>query len=260
MPTGSRRPKYGVGYFDVAFHGAAIEESSGGVHHVRLNAFARQNTAERPYAVVNDYIASKLGAAAGVPVPPGNLLGLHGGGYGYVAMAFGERGDTAPPVIPPTFCVERPWEACGIIAFDQWVANTDRHNRNLAYVADVGVAAFDHDLALINHYHPSADAKAALAGSLDLECKGHCLPPHVVDMSHFPEWFERIASVTRREIMQIVDTCHSARLVDASLRDALIDFIEHRQTRIRSYVDRTYAEYAKVKNWTLDTEEVDRDS
>ncbi|MFI6962176.1 hypothetical protein [Streptomyces sp. NPDC050255] len=254
MTAAARGGKNGVGYFDFAFHGARIETPNGGVHHVRLNAFARQNTTERPYAVVNDFIASTLGVAAGLPVPPGNLIGLYGGGHGFVSMAFGERGDAAPPVIPPRFCQERPWEACGIIAFDQWVSNTDRHDRNLSYIADVGVAVFDHDLALINQYHPSGDAASALASDLDVECKSHCLAPHLVDVSFFPEWFDRIASVSRREIQRTVDICRSADLVESSLRDVLVDFVVHRQTRVRSYVDRTRLEYKKVSNWTLDLE------
>jgi hypothetical protein len=260
MPGNPKGRKNGVGYFDIAFHGATTETGSGGVHHIRLNAYARQNTQDRPHAVVNDYVASTLGLAAGLPIPPGNLVGLHGGKYGFVSMAFGERGDEAPPVIPPRFCQERPWDACGIIAFDQWVNNTDRHDENLAYIEEIGVAVFDHDLALINHHHPSGDAATALAASLDAECKGHILAPFLTDASSFSEWFDRIAGVTRREIRRAVDTCYAVQLVNGELRDALINFIEHRQSRVRSYIERTRLEYTSLSRWTLDLEEVDGDS
>ncbi len=258
MPVGSdRHSRNGVGFFDVANYGAIIEGSSGGVGSVRLNAFARQNTPDRPFAVVNDYVASTLGMAVGLPVPPGTLFGLHGGDHGYVSLAFGHRGDVAPPIIPPKFCADRPWEACGIIAFDHWVLNTDRHDQNLSHIPDIGVAVFDHDLSLINVPPSGEDAVTALAKNRDIVYKYHCLTRHITDPSHFPEWFARIGSVTRREIRRAADTCHSAKLIDASTRDALVSFLEYRQTRIRTYVNQTRDLYQNVASWTLDMEEED---
>ncbi|WP_435612189.1 hypothetical protein [Streptomyces sp. bgisy159] len=257
MPPRANKPtKNDVGYFDIAHYGAAIENSTGGVYHVKLNAYARQDTSAKPFAVVNDFVASSLGMAAGLPVPPGNLVGLYGGKHGYVSLAFGDRGDRPPPVIPPKFCAERPWEACGIIAFDHWILNTDRHDENLAYLPDVGVSVFDHDRTLINQ-PPDGDAIASLSSGKDIAYKTHCLIRHVKDVSHFPEWFDRISSVTRREILQIVGRCHSAGLIDAHVRDALIEFIEYRQSRIRSFIDRTKDQFISADEWTLDLEGVD---
>ncbi|GHE54735.1 hypothetical protein GCM10014715_04730 [Streptomyces spiralis] len=260
MAAGGRSQKHGVGYFDVDLWGARIDDSSGGVSHLRLNAYARKNTPERPFAVANDYIASSLGIATGLPVPPGTLVGVYGGGYNYASLAFGDRGDRPPPIILPKFCEERPWEACGIIAFDQWIHNTDRHDGNIGYLPDFAVAVFDHDLSLLNESRDSTAALALLGQSQDTPVKYHCLPTHLKDVSHFSEWFERIASVTRREIRRAVATTHSAELLTADLRDALIAFLEHRQTRIGSFIERTRDQYQKVDSWTLDIKEVDSGS
>lgn len=260
MAPAKREQKHGVGYFDVAQWGARIEDSSGGVSHLRLNAFARQNTPERPFAVANDFIASSLGVATGLPVPPGTLVGVYGGGYNYASLAFGDRGDKPPPLIPPRFCEERPWEACGIIAFDHWIHNTDRHDGNIGYLPEVAVAVFDHDLALLNETKTTGDAIALLAQSQDTPVKYHCLPPHLKDVSHFGEWFDRINSVTRREIRRSVAAAYSAELVNAELRDSLVAFLEHRQTRISSFVEQTRDQYQNVESWTFDIEEVNSDS
>ncbi|WP_432090530.1 hypothetical protein [Streptomyces sp. NRRL F-5630] len=256
MAASARGQKHGIGYFDVALWGARIEDSSGGVSHLRLNAYARKNTPERPFAVVNDFIASSLGIATGLPVPPGTLVGVYGGGYNYASLAFGDRGDKPPPIIPPKFCEERPWEACGIIAFDHWIHNTDRHNGNIAYLPEFAVAVFDHDLSLLNEAKTADEALALLAKSQDIPVIDHCLTPHLKDVSHFGEWFDRIASVTRREIRRAVSTAHSSELINAELRDALTTFLEHRQTRIGSFVDQTRDQYQKADSWTLDIEEV----
>ncbi|MFJ5043455.1 hypothetical protein [Streptomyces sp. NPDC088719] len=257
MASGAQARKYGVGYFDVAHHGARIEESTGGVGYLRLNAYARKNTQERPFGVANDYIASSLGIAAGLPIAPGTLIEVYGGGYNYASLAFGDRGDQPPPIIPPRFCEERPWEACGIIAFDQWIFNTDRHEKNIGHLPGVSVGLFDHDLSLMNHAQTSDEALSLLADWQDSAGKFHCLPPHVTDVSHFAEWFERIASVTRREIRRVMSTAYTAGLIDATLRDALTSFIEHRQTRISSFIDETRDQYRSVSSWTLDLKEVD---
>jgi hypothetical protein len=260
MVPRQRGQKHGVGYFDVALWGARVEDSSGGVSHLRLNTFARKNTPERPFAVANDFIASSLGIATGLPVPPGTLVGVYGGGYNYASLAFGDRGDKPPPIIPPQFCEERAWEACGIIAFDHWIHNTDRHDGNIGHLPEVAVAVFDHDLALLNEAKNSDEALSLLAASQDVPVKFHCLPPHLKDVSHFGEWFDRIASVTRREIRRAAIAAHTAELVSAELRDALVAFLEHRQTRIGSFIEQTRDQYQNVDSWTLDIEEVDSGS
>ncbi|MGA5347284.1 HipA family kinase [Streptomyces griseoincarnatus] len=260
MVPRQRGQTHGVGYFDVALWGARVEDSSGGVSHLRLNTYARKNTPERPFAVANDFIASSLGIATGLPVPPGTLVGVHGGGYNYASLAFGDRGDKPPPIIPPQFCEERSWEACGIIAFDHWIHNTDRHDGNIGHLPNVAVAVFDHDLALLNEARSSEEALSLLAASQDVPVKFHCLPPHLKDVSHFGEWFDRIASVTRREIRRAVIAAHTAELVSAELRDALVAFLEHRQTRIGSFIEQTRDQYQNVDSWTLDIEEVDSGS
>ncbi|MCA1604537.1 MAG: hypothetical protein LC775_03440 [Acidobacteria bacterium] len=98
MRPGGSLPPGGIGYFGVTFAGAEVG-GSGGVSGVRLQAYARLNTADRPHGVVNDHIASALGRAARVPVPPGTLIALGSDKYGYVSMGFSDRGDRPPPAL-----------------------------------------------------------------------------------------------------------------------------------------------------------------
>ncbi|MEU5906157.1 hypothetical protein ABZ780_17475 [Micromonospora sp. NPDC047467] len=256
--TGSRRSADGLGFYGIANHGAQVEGSLG-VSAVRVAAYARRNTADRPFGVLNDYVASTLGTAIGLPVPPGTLIRFYQDEPGYLSLGFSDKGDRPPPVILQDFARERPWEASGVIAFDQWVLNTDRHDENLAYIPTLGVAVFDHDLSLVNR-PPDGNACASLEAGLDQAVKGHVLAPHLQTSEHFPEWCERIGSIGRREIRRVVGTCRDAGLIDVATRDKLASFLEHRQTRVRSYVDRTISEYVKVTSWTLGSGEVDDES
>jgi hypothetical protein len=256
--TGGRRPVDGLGFFGIDWHGAQVEGSLG-VSAVRVAAYTRRDTPDRPFAVVNDYVASTLGTAVGLPVPPGSLIRFYQGGAGYLSLGFSDRGDRPPPIIPPIFVHERPWDACGVIAFDQWILNTDRHDENLAYLPSLGVAVFDHDLSLINR-PPDNDACASLEAGLDQVVKGHMLARHLETVEYFPEWYQRIASIGKREIRRAVSTCRDAGIIDAAVKEKLVAFLEHRQTRVKSYVDRTISEYVKVASWPLGSGEVNDES
>lgn len=248
--TSSRRPVDGLGFFAIAGYGAQVEDSAT-VTAVRVAAYARRNVHQRRFAVVNDYVASTLGMAVGLPVPPGALLRFHQGEPGYLSLGFSDRGDRPPPIIPPVFTRERPWEATGIIAFDQWILNNDRHDANLAYLPNSGVAVFDHDMALICNPQ-DGDACTSLESGLEQTIKGHLLSRHLETAEYFSEWFDRVKSVRKREIRRAVTTCFDANLIDDKIRDKLIGFLEHRQTRIHSHIGRTVSEYVKIDSWPLD--------
>lgn len=226
-------------------------EASDTVTGVLVQAYARQNSTERPFGVVNDFVASSLGLAAGLPIPPGFLIPLSGNQQGYVSIAFTDRGDRLPPVIPRRLAEERPWDATGIIAFDQWILNTDRHDENLAYDRNIGLAVFDHDLSLIN---TPADGRpeTVLIGARDDEVKGHLLARHLTTPGHFAEWVARIAAITKNEIDRVVKTCQDAGLLGASDRALLVDFLRHRQERVLHYVARTADEYVRVSSWPIE--------
>jgi hypothetical protein len=249
-------PASGLGYYGFALTGAQAG-GSGGVSAVRVQAYVREKTADRPYGVVNDYVASAVGRLAGIPIPPGMLVELGGGTYGYLSLAFSHRGDRPPPVIFSKFAVERPWETTSIILFDQWVGNSDRNDDNLAYLPSQGVAAFDHDLAILAR--PPGDAGEALRAARDLEIKSHPLAPYLPTAVYFDAWAERISSVMTSEMRRVVDDCIHAHILDRGLCDDVLDYLEHRKTRTLDYVKRTKSEYMKVSNWPLNEGEASHD-
>lgn len=250
MPGGSNQPPVAsLGYFSLDNYGALVEGSDG-VSAVRLSAFMRQNYPERPWGVVNDYISSMLGMSIGLPVPPGALIQLYDGEYAYVSMGFSIKGDRLPPVIFEQFVVERPWEASGIIAFDQWISNTDRHDENIGYHDRFGVAVFDHDLSLL--IRSQNDPIGMLREYRDAHVVRHDLAPYMTTAEYFEMWSTRISSVTTQEVRRIVYNCRHAGLITNDLVQELVRFIEHRKTRVLDYIQRTRDEYAKIAEWPFD--------
>jgi hypothetical protein len=252
----SNTPRDGLGFYSIQNWGAQV---GSGVYGVRMLGYARQNTADKPFGVVNDFVASTLGTAIGLPVPPGAMVRLYGDKWGYLSMGFSDRGDQLPPVIPERLARERPWDATGIIAFDQWINNTDRHEENMAYHPEIGLAVFDHDLSLINT-PTDGNPAITLDGTVDLEVKNHILARYLDTPRFLPEWCVRIRSVSRREIRRAVDACFHAGLIDGESRTKLASYLQHRQTRIPEYVSRTKDEYVNISSWTFGDGGVDDDN
>lgn len=253
MSPGADPRTSGLGYFGIGFGGAEVG-GSGGVSGVRLQAYARTSIPDRPYGVFNDHVASALGRAAGVPVPPGALVNLGGDIYGYVSMGFSDRGDRLPPVLPGRLARDRPWEATGIIVFDHWVLNTDRHDENLAYLPRLGVAAFDHDLAILGRI-PTGEIFKVLEAFKDKPLIGHLLSPHLESLEYLTQWCDRVSAITTIEIRRIVNDCVEASLVDQALAECVVSFLDYRKSRLKSYVEATLDEYTSLVGQTLDSGE-----
>ncbi|USQ89250.1 hypothetical protein NFX46_39265 [Streptomyces phaeoluteigriseus] len=207
--------------------------------------------ADSPYCVVNDYVATALGTAMGVPVPPGTLVKL-GPGWGFLSLGFGEHGKRPPPADFEELAVDRPWEATGVVVLDQWIANPDRHDGNLAYMASLGVAAFDHDQALFGAC-PPGEGIDSLRQTLDRRVSRHELVPYLKTIEHLQSWITRAQSITRMELGRIVWTCVDAGLLSRLEAETLVEFLEYRQLNIGRFITESYSEFTSVTEWTLDT-------
>ena len=246
------RPVSGLGYQPVGIdhYGAAIEGAgSGGVSYIKLAAYARQNTVDRPFGVVNDYIANALGRASGVPVPPGELVKLGRTTWGFVTLGFGEDGRRPPPADLEALATEHPWESTGVVVFDQWILNTDRHDENVAYLDKMGIAVFDHDCALLGFNPP--DPAVALASERASRVRGHQLAASLRTAKYLESWVNRIKSVMPLEIRRAVGTCVDAGLLSKSLGDQLNEFILFRQASIQSYIDDSKEDFRQVTEWVM---------
>lgn len=251
MNSRPRPPAGGLGFQAMQVDlGALVEGSSGGVLLARLAAYARPANPDSPYCVVNDYVATAVGMAMGAPVPPGTLVKL-GSEWGFLSLGFGEHGKRPHAAEFDELAVERPWEATGVVVLDQWIANSDRHDGNLAYMSALGVAAFDHDQALFGACPPETGVES-LNGSRHRRVSNHELAPHLKTIEHFDPWITRAQSITRPELQRAAWTCVDAGLLTRLEAEALVDFLEYRQTNIGQFIRDSYSEFTGISAWTLD--------
>ena len=161
--------------------------------YVGLNGVAKGPLPDQPRIVANELVCSLLARAILLPTPPGFLVDRSGEPW-FVSLDFTIAGEKLPPVNPSRVLADHPRLACGILMFDVWVLNSDRHAKNLAHDTTTGaVAVFDHSLALLPRTVPADEFFSAREGVHGLV--RHCLADHIRDGSFFREWQERIEAL-----------------------------------------------------------------
>ncbi|MEW1952787.1 hypothetical protein [Terrabacter sp. NPDC080008] len=214
-----------------------------------MAGYMRRVVRDRPYGVVNDFIASTLGARIGAPVPPIALI-TDGSSAGSISMGFGEGGRTPPPADASRVAVDDPYLATGIIVLDQWTLNGDRHDENLAYLPRFGLAAFDFDCALIGP-KPQTTAVDSLQKGLMMPLPRHILAEHLPTLQWLWGWISKVRAVSAEDIRRCVYLCFDARLITVAERDKLIDFLTLRQRWLGDIMDRGREIFTGIDDWPL---------
>lgn len=240
-----------LGFYEVDVWGDPVGDGASGSRYCTLGGVAKTNT-PAPYAVANEYICGRLGLLMGLPVPPGVIVGADDGRPAFVCLRFGRRGEKPPPVIAQHLVEDEEFMAAGIVAFDCWIGNEDRHDRNLAYSRDppLDLAVFDHSHALMGS--DPGGAVHRFSDNLDKTYVGSgCLAPLMSKGGAFPEWAKRIQSVDPGVIKS---TCRAVKRVGAATEPevrAAEEFILHRRTRILRYLQHDVNALPRVMEWGL---------
>jgi hypothetical protein len=150
--------------------GPPVGDGANGAQFVTLRAVVKRNHDNAPYHVANEYVASRLAALVGLPVPAGGLLRAEDGDLAFISLYAGKDTETRPPVIVKELIEDLPYPAARIVAFDSWIGNLDRHRWNLAYdrAASVPLVIFDHDDCLaLNKPNVAETLRARIRGILE---------------------------------------------------------------------------------------------
>lgn len=212
------------------------------------------------YFVANELIGARLGSFLGLPIPPFALLQMKGETeVWFSSVDYRLTGHSLPP-IDPTDCVkEFPSLSTGIILFDLWIANTDRHTGNLNMdispsksprlnVFDHGHAlfSFDGESRLNNLLNEFAITEKTESGA-----NRHCLLDELNTSDWFDDWYERIEALPK---FVISDTCESL-IEDGILSDKeaglATSFLVKRQQNLRDLVRKNQGEFQSIISWPL---------
>lgn len=209
-------------------------------YDVQLNGIAKSTDDENPYAVINEVVCGTLAHGICLPIPVGFVTDKEGAKY-YVSLDF--AGERLPPIDGAQFVQEQPDLACGIVLFDIWIVNRDRHARNLSYQVAIGqTQIFDHSHAFLE----VEGTNRLTAHENDLGIETHCLAEHLETIRPMQPWFERINQLPE---YWVSETMERAVHVGLPVEEAqfCMEFLLRRRSRLLELVAAHRASFPRVQ-------------
>lgn len=134
-----------------------------------------------------------------------------------------------------------PSESIGTIVFDAYIANSDRHPRNIAHSSAVGnpeLRVFDHSHALLGCKAGDGPARLRrVTGKLVIDggCGGHmhCLMNALSTEDFFETWIGAVEAIADDRIDAIVAKATQYGKLSDGTAEVLVDFLKNRRLQIR---------------------------
>lgn len=206
----------------------------------------KRNTAEYPYSVSNEKIASEMGRIIGLRIPEVVLHRVKEDWYAYSNyVPETDSGETAPEGTAAEiaeFYEDRPSELHGMICFDLFICNNDRKPDNFVVAeSDKKVWLIDHANALF--YRPTGKVKAGIPrlASVGRDLKEMFDKPYgfmegMTSWQHIEAWCRRIAEIPSYFINATIDKI-PAELLTNEEREFLFDFLDKRKSMMKRIIE-----------------------
>ena len=227
------------------------------------------------HMVANEYIAGGLAQRLGLPVPPhalvtANIIDSQQKEQLLVRFATMDFTGADPdkpneskgpfPLSDPSLCATQKTDiSTGVLLFDIWIANPDRHANNMSYRSHVhpyDVAIFDHGHSLLGHERShgigrleSLKDRLGISGGTMTGQNRHVLLDVLPHDTFFARWVERIEQIPD---FQIDDLCftHYEINIEKNERVAISDFLKYRRDKMWHVIGNNGSEFKKVQ-WSL---------
>ena len=235
-----------------------------GSYYVQLSAVAKENVPAAPYCIPNELVCGELGRFLRLPVPPVGIVSQAGGGPRFASLDFNLTGNSLPPVNVARCVQALPSLSAGLLLFDIWVANCDRHAENFS-VDFLGLPPrmniFDHSHALFGYADGQGATRLAMLQDrlgiswntnhpVDSGRHRHCLLDAVGTDQHFAHWLDRIQATPDFYIEEVCRDAEPYGLTSAEV-SAAIGFLKSRRDGLRRIIHDHRAEFTSIHSWSL---------
>lgn len=235
-------------HYKIASWGDPVGDGVSGAQYINVTGVAKTNQLGEPHIVANEYICARLAAAVGLPVPPGFLVKKDDEPW-FVSMDFNLSGDVLPPILPNLLLARKPDLCAGIVLFDAWILNPDRHAKNLAHDTTTdGVVIFDHSRALMPTDLQQREYAEAMVDKPAIGA--HCLATILKDASTFDHWHHRIMAVADHQIADALSDAAEVGLEPGNV-DFFRKYLLDRRQRLPNIVANNTAVFPNLTLGTL---------
>jgi hypothetical protein len=224
-----------------------------------LSGVIKDNVAA-PYCIANEYIAGRIGAFLGLPVPPCGVFidGATPKKLWFGSLDFNIDSHTLPPVDTAMCVRDMPSESTGLLLFDILIGNSDRHAENFE-IDPPRMSVFDHSHCLFGTEPTKGEARLtamkgrlAITGTPPTGGNRHCLLSVLDTGDHFGRWVERINALPD---FFIEDVVREVRDVGAGITPAEATaaetFLKDRRDNVWEIVKANTDEFKAVMAWPL---------
>jgi hypothetical protein len=232
-----------------------------GATPLEIAAIGKRADKGSPYRLANEIVCAEIARLLRLPAPPCALAGekTGKGGLWFASLDFNLEGKTLPPAKPARCWREHPRLVAGIVLFDAFVANPDRHENNLALDASETpsrLMIFDHGRALFGDSQRGKGferleqcAEEFTLRETTWQGSNHCLLDAIDDDKFFAEWLGRLEALPEYFLRELAD---ETQAVGASARDAkaLGDFLIVRRAQTRALLKRNKQAFPSIKQWS----------
>lgn len=250
--------------YRIASVGSQLGIGVAGSRYVRLSAVAKENSAAAPYCIPNELICGELGRFLRLPVPPVGIVSQASGGPLFASLDFNLAGNSLPPVNVASCVKALPLLSTGLLLFDIWVANCDRHAANFSVDSlanPLQMNIFDHSHALFGYAAGQGETRLnALRDRLGISWTSnhpvdsgqhrHCLLDAVNDDNYFAFWLNRIEVTPDFYIEEICKDASPYGLTAQEVTGA-IDFLKARRDNMKEIISRNQPEFSSIQAWSL---------
>lgn len=226
--------------------GSPVGQGVMGSVHIGVAGIAKAATPDLPFVVANELICYNLARAILLPIPPGFII-TRDNAPNYASLDFNLSGAALPPADPEIVVRDSSYTAGGILVYDVWVVNTDRHEANLAHdQLRNKVEIFDHSHAFF-HGSDARTAKDRLVqNENELGIGGHCLAREIVDPMSIEQWIRRIESVPDFYIKDVIKAATDVGLPNDD-EQFCADFLCGRRHKLRDLVRDNQNAFPKIQ-------------
>lgn len=223
--------------------------------YVGVNGVAKGKSDNLPYVVINELICSYLAKILLLPIPPGFLIEDEGNEL-FVSLNFNISGRDLPPADPKEVVYANPQLSWGIILFDIWVVNGDRHPRNIMFDESTGkIFIFDHSHA----FYGADKGKLHLENNANqLGADGHCLMKEIFTADYADEWIEKIMAIPEYYIRGVVSSAKEVGLPEEEI-DFCANYLLQRRKKLLQLIKNDKIKFPKIDAWPIffnDPEEI----